>query len=99
MKKDIHPKYYPEAQVSCVCGHHFKVGSTMPEIKIEVCSHCHPFFTGKQKLLDTARRVEKFEERSAKKNITKISKTIKRSNLKAKKVGKEIVEKKTAKKK
>lgn len=87
MKKDIHPKYYSESQVSCVCGHSFKVGSTLPEIKVEVCSHCHPFFTGKQKLLDTARRVEKFEERFSKKNTSKISKTTKRSNLKAKKTG------------
>lgn len=99
MKKDIHPKYYPDAEVSCVCGHHFKVGSTLPEIKVEVCSHCHPFFTGKQKLLDTARRVEKFEERSAKKSATKTSKTIKRINLKAKKAGQKTVDKKTSKKK
>jgi len=98
MKKNIHPKYYAEAEVSCVCGHHFKVGSTLPEIKVEVCSHRQPFFTGKQKLLDTARRVEKFEERSAKKSTTKTSKTIKHSNLKAKKAGQEIVDKNTKKK-
>ncbi len=60
MKKDIHPKYYPDAKVSCACGNSFSVGSTLPEIKVEICSACHPFYTGKQKLVDSARRVEKF---------------------------------------
>lgn len=61
MQKDIHPKYYPNCKVTCVCGHTFLTGSTEPEIKVELCSACHPFYTGKQKLVDTARRVEKFE--------------------------------------
>ena len=61
MKKDTHPKYYDNCKVSCVCGHTFTTGSTEPEIKVELCSQCHPFYTGKQKLVDTARRVEKFE--------------------------------------
>jgi len=61
MKKDIHPKYYPNCKVTCVCGNTFTTGSTEPEIKVELCSACHPFYTGKQKLVDTARRVEKFE--------------------------------------
>lgn len=65
MKKDIHPKYYPDAKVTCVCGNTFTTGSTMPEIKIEICSACHPFYTGKQKLVDTARRVDKFHKRAA----------------------------------
>lgn len=60
MKKDIHPKYYADCQVNCVCGNSFVTGSTVPEIKVELCSACHPFYTGKQKLVDTARRVEKF---------------------------------------
>lgn len=60
MKKDIHPTYYPDCKVSCVCGNTFLTGSTEPEIKVEMCSACHPFYTGKQKLVDTARRVEKF---------------------------------------
>jgi len=63
MKKEIHPKYYPDAKVSCACGNSFAVGSTMPELKVEICSACHPFYTGKQKLIDSARRVEKFEAR------------------------------------
>ena len=61
MKKDIHPKYYENAKVICVCGNEFTTGSTKPEIKIELCSACHPVYTGKQKLVDTARRVEKFK--------------------------------------
>ena len=60
MKKDIHPKYYPEAKMTCACGNNFATGSTLPELKVEICSACHPFYTGKQKLLDSARRVEKF---------------------------------------
>jgi len=61
MKNEIHPKYYPDCKVTCVCGNTFTTGSTEPEIKVELCSACHPFYTGKQKLVDTARRVEKFE--------------------------------------
>jgi len=60
MKKDIHPKYHENAKVICACGHTFATGSTMAEIKTELCSACHPFYTGKQKLVDAARRVEKF---------------------------------------
>jgi len=66
MKKDIHPKYYPDASVTCACGNTFKTGSTEPEFRVELCSACHPFYTGKQKLVDTARRVEKFEAKKAK---------------------------------
>lgn len=65
MKKDIHPQYYPEAKVECACGNVFVVGSTLPELKTELCSNCHPFYTGKQKLVDTARRVEKFQAKTA----------------------------------
>jgi large subunit ribosomal protein L31 len=61
MKNNTHPKYYSDCKVSCVCGNTFLTGSTEPEIKVELCSACHPFYTGKQKLVDTARRVEKFE--------------------------------------
>jgi large subunit ribosomal protein L31 len=63
MKKDIHPKYYPNAKVTCACGNTFTTGSTMEEIQVELCSACHPFYTGKQKLVDSARRVEKFKAR------------------------------------
>ncbi|HCC22404.1 50S ribosomal protein L31 [Candidatus Uhrbacteria bacterium RIFOXYC2_FULL_47_19] len=72
MKKGIHPTYYPDAKVTCACGNTFTVGATIKEINVELCSNCHPFYTGKQKLVDTARRVEKFEERSAKKSTTAV---------------------------
>jgi large subunit ribosomal protein L31 len=75
MKKDIHPKYYPEAKVICACGHTFTTGSSMPEIKTEICSACHPFYTGKQKLVDAARRVEKFHAKvEAQKGIADVRK-------------------------
>ncbi len=68
MKKDIHPKYFADAKVSCACGNSFVTGSTQKEIRVEICSACHPFYTGKQKFVDTARRVEKFEEKMGKVN-------------------------------
>ncbi len=63
MKKDIHPKYYKNAKVTCSCGNTFEVGSTVPEIHVEVCSACHPFYTGTAKFIDTAGRVDKFRDR------------------------------------
>jgi large subunit ribosomal protein L31 len=63
MKSNIHPTYFPQAKIVCACGATRIVGSTVENISVEVCSNCHPFYTGKQKLLDTARRVEKFQER------------------------------------
>lgn len=71
MKKDIHPKYYPNARVKCVCGAIFEVGSTRESMEIEVCSQCHPFYTGKEKIIDVMGRVEKFKERLAKKEKAK----------------------------
>ncbi len=65
MKKEIHPKYSTDAKVTCSCGHKFTVGSTMPEINVEICSACHPFFTGEEKTIDTAGRVERFKKRQA----------------------------------
>lgn len=61
MKKDIHPKWYPEAKVVCACGNTFFIGSTKEEIRVEVCSACHPFFTGQHKFVDALGRVEKFQ--------------------------------------
>ena len=66
MKSDIHPHYGP-ATVSCSCGNTFTVGSTKSELYVELCSECHPFFTGKQKLVDTGGRVERFQRRYAQK--------------------------------
>src|SRR3990172_6335101 len=65
MKKDIHPTYQ-KAKVTCACGNKFETKSTIPEIHVELCSACHPFFTGKQKLVDTAGRVDKFEAKRKK---------------------------------
>ncbi len=62
MKKDIHPKY-EVINVTCACGNTFKTRSTMGDIQLEICSECHPFFTGKQKLVDTAGRVEQFRRK------------------------------------
>ena len=62
MKAGIHPKYQ-EAKVTCACGNTFTVGSTKPTLKVDVCSKCHPFFTGQQRILDTAGRVERFRKR------------------------------------
>lgn len=62
MKKDVHPEYQ-ECVVTCACGSTFKTRSTKKEIRVEICSQCHPFFTGKQKFIDSAGRVEKFKKK------------------------------------
>ena len=62
MKKDLHPEFH-EVEVSCACGNSFKTRSTKAAMKVEICSACHPFFTGKQKLVDSAGRVERFQKR------------------------------------
>ncbi|MCR4324353.1 MAG: 50S ribosomal protein L31 [Candidatus Curtissbacteria bacterium] len=62
MKQGIHPQYYDDAKVTCVCGNTFTTGATVPEIRVEVCSKCHPFFTGEMKYVDTLGKVEKFEK-------------------------------------
>lgn len=67
MKKEIHPKYYNNAKAECSCGATFTFGSTREKTKVEVCSACHPFYTGKKKILDTMGRVERFKQKMAKK--------------------------------
>ena len=73
MKKDTHPQYFTQAKVICACGNKFITGSTKPEIRVEICSNCHPFFTGAAKFIDTEGRVERFQrqqkEASVKKDI------------------------------
>ncbi|NIM46889.1 MAG: 50S ribosomal protein L31 [Candidatus Aenigmarchaeota archaeon] len=81
MKKDIHPKYGP-ATVECSCGNKFETRSTLPHIKVEICSACHPLFTGKQKLVDTAGRVDKFRARVEKAQALKSSVSTKTSTNK-----------------
>ena len=68
MKKNIHPTYYQNAQVRCSCGNSFVVGSTKEFIEVEICSKCHPFYTGKEKLIDTAGRVDRFNRKYGRSN-------------------------------
>jgi large subunit ribosomal protein L31 len=63
MKAEIHPSWYPEAVVTCQCGNTWTTGATVPEIRTEICSNCHPFFTGEQRIVDTEGRVDKFMKR------------------------------------
>jgi len=86
MKKKIHPKWHTDAKVTCACGKTHTVGSTEPEVRVEICSGCHPFFTGQEKLIDTEGRVEKFEKRQ------------KKATDKKEAVKKKVATKKTAKK-
>ena len=63
MKQEIHPKYYNNATVTCSCGNSFATGATRSELKVEVCSNCHPFFTGEQRMIDSEGRVERLRRR------------------------------------
>ncbi len=63
MKANIHPTYFSEAQVMCVCGNRFTVGSTQEVIHVELCSNCHPFYTGEQRFVDSASRIQKFQKK------------------------------------
>jgi len=63
MKEKIHPKYFTDATVICSCGNKFTTGSTKKDLRVEVCSNCHPFFTGERRMMDTAGRVERFKKR------------------------------------
>ncbi len=74
MKKDIHPKYFDKAKTTCVCGATYNFGSTKETINVEICGNCHPFYTGNEKVLDTAGRVEKFKTRATKATVKKAPK-------------------------
>ena len=63
MKDKIHPKYFDDAKVTCSCGNTFTTGSTKKELRVELCSKCHPFFTGERRMVDTAGQVERFKQR------------------------------------
>lgn len=84
MKKDIHPKYNDQAKVTCSCGNAITIGSTSDSIQVEICSACHPFWTGEQKFVDTEGRVDKFKKKQAagesarKKRIKKVKEKIER---------------------
>jgi large subunit ribosomal protein L31 len=66
MKNDLHPQYFTDAKVICACGSTFTTGSTKQELHVEICSNCHPFYTGKQNLIDTAGTIDKFKKRTTK---------------------------------
>lgn len=85
MKQGIHPEY-KKAVITCACGSAFETGTTIGDIHVEICSACHPFYTGKQKLVDTARRVEKFEAKEKKSTASKtgVKSVSKRAKLQAK---------------
>jgi len=70
MKQGIHPQYYPDCQVTCACGNKFTTGSTVAKIDVDVCSQCHPFFTGQQKFVDIKGRIDKFNEKVSKGKAT-----------------------------
>lgn len=88
MKSQIHPTYQ-KATFSCVCGNKFDVGSTLTSYSTELCNKCHPFYTGQQKIVDTARRVEKFVKRAELKTESVVSKRDKKAADKAKKLAKQ----------
>lgn len=82
MKKNVHPPYYPNARVICACGNTFTVGSTLPEIRVELCNKCHPFFTGQQKFVDTKGKIEKFQELTEKARIYQEKQKAKKAKVK-----------------
>ena len=96
MKKDIHPEYFKDAKITCACGTIYEIGSTYKDIQVELCAACHPFYTGKLKILDTARRVEKFQERSTKKVASVSGKKTKKVKRTAQKVAKREEKEKAA---
>ncbi len=96
MKTDIHPTYHAKTKVVCGCGNEFETGSTVEDIRVELCSKCHPFYTGKQNLIDTSGRVERFEKimKATEENTDrsgKKAKTEKRAKQKAEKKGVKVV--------
>lgn len=88
MKAQIHPQWY-QAEVTCACGNKFTVGSTVPEIKVEICSNCHPFYTGQMKYIDTAGRVEAFKARLKNASGKSVTKSQKRALKREKKLQEE----------
>lgn len=85
MKQGIHPKYFDNCQVTCACGNKFTTGSTVEKIEVDVCSKCHPFFTGQQKFVDIKGRIDKFNEKLAKGKATAAAKIAKAEAKKSKK--------------
>lgn len=84
MKASVHPQYFPQAQVICVCGNRFTVGSTSEVIHVELCSNCHPFYTGEQKFIDTQSKIQRFQEKQKKAQSYKAVKIKKQEDQKKK---------------
>lgn len=107
MKKNIHPKYFSEAKIICACGNVITTGSVKEEMKVEVCSACHPFYTGKKRLVDSTGRVDRFKKRMEKSEqllADKIERAEKKKKpaakaVKEEKLAKPVMKKKVAKKK
>jgi len=89
MKTGLHPKWFEEAKVTCACGNTFTVGASVPEIKVEVCYNCHPFYTGTMKFVDTAGRVDAFKAKMAGASKKLVNKTEKRKLKREKKLQEE----------
>jgi large subunit ribosomal protein L31 len=91
MKKDTHPTYFAKAKVTCACGNVFTVGSTVEALNVEICSNCHPFYTGKDKLIDTAGRIDRFKHlvtRQTEESKVRKGKKVKKAKVVAKKAAK-----------
>src|SRR3989344_4220148 len=100
MQTKIHPEYHNDTEVTCACGNKFTTGSVLKTIRVELCNKCHPFYTGKQKFVASARRVEKFQERADKKtkaSATRKGKKVKKAVVAAKKTAKKAAAKKSDK--
>lgn len=81
MKLNIHPEYHNDAKIMCACGAIYHTGSTKKEMHVDTCAACHPFYTGKQKFIDTAGKLEKFKKRAAKTTEIKAKKKTKKAHL------------------
>jgi large subunit ribosomal protein L31 len=90
MKTGIHPKWFGQAKVKCACGNTFTIGSTLENIEVEVCSACHPFYTGQMKFVDTAGRVDAFKAKQANAKKKVVSKKEKRELKRKRKIEKEL---------
>ncbi len=95
MKAQIHPKWYEKAKVACACGNTFTIGATVPEIKVEVCSACHPFYTGQMKYVDAAGRVDAFKAKQVKAKKKVLSKAEKRRLKRIRKIQEELAKPET----
>ena len=90
MKAKIHPTWYENAKVTCACGNQFTFGATFPELRVEICNNCHPFYTGQMKYIDTAGRVDAFKTKLSKASKKVVSKSEKRRIKKEKKIEREL---------